>query len=128
MKHWKIKVFIKDRGTNVIKDWLKDEPKKAQAVINTRLRYMETLQNWGRPYSAKRKGSGHIHEIIITWNRNQYRPLGFFGPKEGEFTLLVGAKEKDWKLMPKEADAIAEQRRKLILEDGGNIDDYFKEL
>ncbi|MGD0883576.1 MAG: type II toxin-antitoxin system RelE/ParE family toxin [Thermodesulfovibrionales bacterium] len=129
MIYWRIKVFIKDRGTDVIREWLKDMPRGAQIEVNTRLRYLRTLKTWkGRPLSAKRKGTGDIYEIIISWNKNQYRPLGFFGPKEDEFTLLIGAQEKDWKLEPKNADEIAERRRKLILEGGDNIDDYFKEI
>lgn len=103
-------------------------PKGAQAEINARLRYMENLKIWVRPHSAKLKGSKHIHEIRIKWQKNQYRPLGFFGPNDNEFTLLIGAVEKDSKFEPKNAIEISEKRYKHIMEDGKYIDDYFKEL
>jgi len=128
MNHWKIKVFINNRGTNVIKEWLKDLPKAAQAEIDNRLKYMQTLKTWGRPYSAKLKGSDHIHEVRIKCQKVQYRPLGFFGPTDGVFTLLVGAREKDSKLEPKNAQKSAEERRELILTNERFIDDYFKKV
>lgn len=129
MKHWIIKVFTTEGGTNVIKKWLKGLPVGAQVEIEARLRYLETQQLWGRPYSAKRKGAyNDIHEVIIRWNKNQYRPLGFFGPNQKEFTLLVGAQEKDSKLDPISADDIAEKRRKIVLEDSNYAKIYFTEL
>ena len=125
MKYRTIKTFIKPNGETV-KDWVNEQPKGAQAEINTRLRYLETQKIWGRPYSAKLKGKfNKIHEIIITWNRNQYRPLGFFGSNKGDFTLLIGAKEKDSKFEPKNAPAMAEDRRKLVLKDGKYAIKYF---
>lgn len=129
MKHWTIKTFITTSGKNVIKKWLKNQPIEAQAYINSRLRYLETQKIWNhRPYSAKRKGSNHIYEVIITRNKVQYRPLGFFGANLDEFTLLVGAKERDWKLEPIDADEIAEKRRELILKDGKYAIKYFNDI
>ena len=116
MCYWTIKTFITSSGRNVIKEWVSKQPRGVQARINVRLRMLQTQQHWGRPYSEKLKGKyNQIYEIIITWNKNQYRPLGFFGPNQGDFTLLVGAKEKGSKFEPKKAPAIADDRRKLVL-------------
>ncbi len=64
----------------------------------------------------------------MTWKGNQYRPLGFFGPKSGEFTLLVGAQEKNWKLHPKEADKIAELRQQLVMRNEKYAVKYFNDI
>jgi len=128
MKYWTIKTFVTDSGRNVIKEWVKDQPKGAQAEINTRLRFLETQETWGRPYSAKLKVYDHIHEIRIKWERNQYRPLGFVGPRVGEFILLIGAVEKDSKFEPKNAPSTAEERRKLVLKDEKYAVKYFDDL
>ena len=109
MNYWVFKVFIKDSGQNVIKKWLKKYPLDIKAGIERRFRYLRTLATWDkRPHSAKRKGSDYIYEIIIKLRGNQYRPLGFFGPNDGEFTLLIGAVEKDQGLEPKDAQENAE--------------------
>jgi hypothetical protein len=49
----------------------------------------------------------------------QLRPHLCAGPinRSQEFTILVGAKEKDWKLDPSNAGEIAEKRRNEIVTD-----------
>ncbi len=129
MNYWTIKVFSRDGNTRITDKWLKDLPLGAQVEIDRRLRYLQTLKLWGRPYSAKRKGlKNDIHEVIINWKRDKYRPLGFFYPEHGEFILLVGAQEKDWKLVPITADDIAGDRRKLVLRDRNYAIKYFKDV
>jgi hypothetical protein len=126
MKYWTIRTFITDRGINVIKEWINDLPIGAKVEIERRFRYLETQKNWGRPYSAKLKGFAHIHELRIKWNRTQYRPLGFFGPRPSEFTVLIGAVEKGSKFEPKNAPIIADVRRKLVLENDKHARTYFE--
>ena len=126
MKHWTIKAFQTASEKNLIKKWLKKQPIGAQAYIDRRLRYLETQKIWERPHAAKRKGSKDIYEIIIKWNKNQYRPLGFFNPNQKEFILLIGAKEKNWRLQPRDADKTAEARRKLVMKDRKYIGRYFE--
>ena len=126
MNYWTIKVFSREGKTRITDKWLESLPLGAQIEINIRLRYLQAIKLWGRPYSAKLKGFPHIHEIIIKWKGNQYRPLGFFGRNKGEFTLLVGSVEKDSNFEPKNAPAIAEDRIKLVLGDEKYAIKYFK--
>lgn len=129
MNYWTIKVYSRDGETRITDKWLKSLPVGAQTEITTTLRYLQTQKLWGRPYSAHLKGKfKQIHEIRIRWDGNQYRPLGFFGPNEGEFTLLIGAIEKGSKFEPKNAPAIANERRKLALREEKHAIKYFQEL
>ena len=129
MQYWTIKTFVTTSGKNVVKEWVQNQPKGAQAAIDIRLRHLQTQKLWGmRPYAAKRKGTDCIYEVIINWKKDKYRPLGFFGPKSGEFTLLVGAQEKDWKLVPITSDGIAEMRQKLIMRNKKYAIKYFNDL
>jgi hypothetical protein len=129
MNYWTIKVYSKDGKTRITDKWLKSLPAGAQAEITTTLRYLQTQELWGRPYSAQLRGKfSLIHELRIKWQRNQYRPLGFFGPNEDEFTLLIGAIEKGSNFEPKNAPASADERRKLVLGDKKYAIKYFKEL
>lgn len=120
MSEWTFKVFLKDKDHDVINDWIDGLPQKVQARIEARISYLRVTDNWVRPYFDKL--SGHIHEIRVVHGRIQYRILGCFGPGR-EFTMLIGAVEKDWKL-PKHTEEIAEERYKLVSEDRGYADVY----
>jgi hypothetical protein len=128
MSDWIIKSFRTLRGEDVIKSWIKGLPKPAQAEIKTGLRYLLTQQKWDFPHVKKLHGSKYIFEIRITSNKVRYRPLGFYGPKQNDFTLLVGAIEKGSQFEPKEALAIAEKRREAILKGKNYANNYFEDI
>ena len=126
MKIWNFKVFVSDRGTKEIDNWLDSLPPKVKAKIKKRITYLEIseLSKWVRPYVAKLHGSDDIWEIRVIFANVQYRPLGCFGPKENDFTLLIGAEEKGGRLEPIDAIRIAAERRRLILQDERYTDEY----
>ncbi len=124
MKIWAFKVFLKDKTTNVIEEWLEGLPTKAQVKIDERINYLAITPQWVRPYFDILHGYEGIHEIRVILQNIQYRLLGCFGPREKEFTLLIGSKEIGSKFNPASAPTIAQQRRKLILEDGSYTDDF----
>jgi hypothetical protein len=121
------RVFVSDRGTREIDGWLDGLPVKAKVKIKKIITYLAILDisKWERPYVCKLKGSDKIWEIIVKFNNVQYRPLGCFGPKNNEFTLLIGAKEKGGRLEPIDAVRVAEQRRSLIFQDERYADEYY---
>lgn len=125
MRIWTIKSYIKDSGKDVIREWLNDLPTEAKVEIQRRFRYLETQTNWGKPDFKKLKGYHHIYEMRITWQRNRYRPLGFFIPNSHEFVLLIGAVEKGSKFEPLHAPETAEVRRKQVLEGKNDARIYF---
>jgi len=64
------------------------------------------------------RGHAHIYKIKIN-GTVALRPLLCRGPVDNssEFTLLLGAFERDWKWIPPDAPSVAEARRKEILSD-----------
>jgi hypothetical protein len=123
-----IKAFQTDRGENVFKKWVRSQPVNAQAEIKSRLRYLKTLNAWEVPYVKKLRGTKCLFEIRIKKNNVQYRPLGFYGPDQNEFTLLAGAIEKDSKFQPRTVIQTAETRRKKILKDKRYAIKYFNDI
>lgn len=117
-KEWTFKVFISERGNDVFEEWLNTLPKKAQAKIERRIRYLEIEKTWRRPFFDSLSGYTDLYEIRVVFNNIQYRPIGGFGPKSGEFTILIGAIEKGDKFEPKNALNIANKRSKLIAKEG----------
>jgi hypothetical protein len=129
MNYWKLKVFNSGRGSDVIDEWLDSLPIDARARIRTHLAFLVTLKDWGRPYAHKLKGKNidPIWEIIIKWNKIQYRPLGCFGPEEDNFTILIGAIERSTGIFePRNAPITAKKRCTLIHEDRRYMSDYKK--
>lgn len=124
---WGFKVFVSNRGDREIDDWLDGIPAKAKAKIKKRITYLEVweIERWKRPYVAKYKGSDGIWEIRVVFDNVQYRLLGCFGPKDNEFTLLIGGREKGGRLEPVDAITTAEKRRQLICQGEGYTDEYY---
>jgi len=123
MNKWIFKVFLDNKCDNVISDWVEAQPVRVQAKIRTRIKYLEINQNWPEDFCHKWISSKHIYEIRTRHSGIQYRLLGFFGPGDKEFTLLIGAMKKKY-LEPRNAPNIAEKRRELVIGDRGYIDDF----
>lgn len=101
--------------TDLIAEWLSELPKKDRFRIESILVFLASQRIWRNiPYVKKLTDCDDIHEIIITYNNIQYRPLGCYGPEKDEFTLLVGATKKGKIWVPKDAKTIAKKMAKLI--------------
>ena len=111
------------RRVNAIRRWINEQEKPGRVAIDAQLRYLEETENWTYKEIKKRKGTEHIYELIIKANKIQYRPLGCYGPGQGQFTILLGATEKDWRL-EKNADKKAEKNREIILKDRSRIREH----
>jgi len=122
--YWTFKVFVDERGIDVIGKWRKDLPLGDKARIRVRLAYMKTVKIWEPPLVKKLQGKKYdpIYEIRISGDKVEYRPLGFFGPGKHEFTLVIGARKKSgirgkpsWE--PQDARETAKRRYELIQRD-----------
>ncbi len=111
---WTILDYITARGENDIRDWIAHQPKKAQAKIDTILRYLGITRIWPPQYVSALTNCEGILEVKIVSSGVQYRPLGYYGHAPREFTLLVGAVEKGGKLKPRNACTIAQNRRREV--------------
>jgi hypothetical protein len=88
---------------NFIAEWMDTIGVRPKAKINAVLKNLsETPQaEWHKTKAAEKlKGQGDLWEIKAFASDVQWRPIGFFGPGPGTFTLLAGATEKDRKLLP----------------------------
>jgi hypothetical protein len=106
--------YIDDSGQNCIATWLDSIGVKPKAKINIILYNLgETPQGeWHKFKAAKKlKGLNDLWEIIAFVDKVQWRAIGFFGPGEGAFTLLVGAFEKGNKLQPASTLTTAQTRK-----------------
>lgn len=117
--------FLEADGSNAILAWLdslrldKGGVPSAKIKINTRIQYLEGSENWHWPPQliSSLKGYEGIYELRVVHKRVQYRPLGCYGPGQKEFTLLLGAREENDDFKPRQAPAIAQERRAIILSD-----------
>jgi hypothetical protein len=119
---WTIFDYLAEDGTNEIRDWIDSLPFKAQVKIDTRIRYLEACSLvWPENYISALRGCDDIYEFRIPASGVQYRPLGYYGPERGEFTILMGAIEKGGKLEPRQYCATATQRREKVNADRNRI-------
>ena len=116
MAVWTFFDFLDMNDKSVIAKWMESLPVGAQAKIDARLLQMRGIEIWLPKWTKFLVGHDKIIELRIPYNKVQYRPLGCYGPGQKEFTLLVGAIEKGWKI-PKPVMKLADIHRKLIYED-----------
>ena len=90
-----------------------------QAGLDVALEYLKARdrRDWRRPRAAKlakTQGYRDYFEIRFMADHVQQRPIGYFGPSAGVFTILLWATEKGGKLRPADWYDKAERRRALI--------------
>ena len=115
---WELYDYRDNRGTNDIKSWTQALQKDQRAKLALRL---DMLQQNGSDLSTgvfSDTKMPHIKKIRIG-GKVAVRLMLCRGPinNNSEFTLLLGAIEKDRKLIPKDAEKLAELRRQEIITD-----------
>jgi hypothetical protein len=124
MNEWSFFDYIDERRTNPIWDWLHDKrvvPVKARAKIQRILLQLAGTALWTRPLASNLDGYDQIVEIRIRWMNTQYRLLGFRGPGNRQFSLLVPAIEQDDEFVPPTAPATAVTRMATVVADRSRI-------
>jgi hypothetical protein len=127
MNEWLFFDYIDERGTNPIEVWLMDKravPVKARAKIQRILLQLAGTALWIRPLASNLDDYVGIVEIRIRWMNTQYRLLGFRGPDQRQFTLLVPAIEQDDKFVPPTAPNVAVTRMTLVIADRSRISEH----
>lgn len=108
---WKLFDYLRSDGANDIAEWTRRQQKSQITKLNAKL---DMLERYGPelPPGLLADLGGGIHKLKVRGNV-QLRPHVCSGPldEHAEFTLLVGAIEKDLKLDPKDAKQIAQTRR-----------------
>jgi hypothetical protein len=117
--------YIDDHGNNDIKKWTRQQEKAQRAKLNVRLDMLaskgfelfpEILTGTDTPGIQKLRVKGKI----------QLRLMLCKGPinHEKEFTLLIGATERDSCLVPNKADKTANDRKKIIIKNPNRRRDH----
>lgn len=121
MPLWIFKGFLSENGRDIFKEWYEQLPMGAQAKFDTILEYLRDTPHarWPTTVVLALTEAEGIFEIRFKIRNVLYRPLGCFGPDRGEFTLLVPAREHGNRFEPRNAIALAEARRMIVLKDKG---------
>ena len=111
--------YRNDKGVNCIKEWTLGLQKESRARLNSKLDMLEQHGTGLPPKLLSDTRVPGIKKLRITGKHiPTLRPMLCKGPinNDLEFTLLQGAIEQDRKLVPSDADSIAEANKQLILE------------
>lgn len=123
MNPWTFYDFLDGRyERNLIRDWLDSLPLKASAKIDARIVYMRSIRIWAPQYVSALKGWPEIYEMRVVADGTQYRPLFFYGPKQGQVTLVHGAVEKG--KLPRRVLEHADANRQLAQADRKRITEH----
>jgi hypothetical protein len=114
MATWTIFDYVDASGTNEIRVWMDGQPKMAQVRMDAIIGYLQITPVWPGQYISALKTCNDIYELKIKSGGVQYRPLGFYGPQQREFTLLMGAIEKGGILIPRDFCTIATRLRGIV--------------
>ncbi len=104
---WTFKNLVDRNGANTIRPWLDGLPLKARLKVDQILRNLRVADRLMPPHVKKIKGHRDVLEIVVKHNKVQYRPLGGYGPMEGDFTIVLGAIEHNNNIRPPDAFATA---------------------
>lgn len=105
--------------------WMMQQPEGAQAAIDTRILIMKGLDKlqWSQKWVSSYSGYAKLFELRIPYNKVQYRPLGCYGPDQREFTILIGAIERNSRI-PQATLQVAMSRMQLVLNDRRWVREY----
>jgi hypothetical protein len=112
---WTFRTYVSARGVAEVQAWYDAQSPRVQAAFDQRLRTLQqmTIPEWlETAFGKKLKGEcAGLWEIRFKAERVQHRPLGWFGPSSGEFTVLLCAREIGDKFDPPNACKIALGRK-----------------
>jgi hypothetical protein len=124
MGEWKVYFYLAGaRRDNAIRAWLKDEAISVAQMASFQEK-IDTLEQGGPEmvpgFISETPVAPHIYKMKIKGNKGmkQLRPMCCRGPfYSNEYTILVGAIEKDKKLVPADVKKRAQDYRKALIAD-----------
>jgi hypothetical protein len=117
---WTFRCYVSATGRDMIDDWYYRQSDDVQSALDVALEYLiqRPREEWRRPEFDLLSGKlREIGEIRLKVDK-QYRILGFFGPRQSEFTLLIGASKKGSNYNPRGALDTALERMDQVRADG----------
>lgn len=117
---WRIYHFTDSRGDSILKEWVEEIrlPMRQRGQLDRKIDSLAQNGPCLPPQLLAGTRSRHIRKLKIKSNI-QLRPMLCAGPlnMDEEFTLLLGAVERDYKLDPLDAPERAEANRQTLLSD-----------
>jgi len=109
--------YTSENSNNEIKEWTKGLQKTDRAKLNAKLDMLASKGHELFPHVLTDTPTPGILKLRVK-GKVQLRPMLCKGPinNEKEYTLLIGATERDSKFVPDKADQTANQRKKIIIE------------
>ena len=93
-----------------IKEFIDSQPVKIQQKILWTLKLLKELEFLREPYFKKLTNTDNLWEVSIDYGSNTFRLIGFLD--KGYFVVLVHGFRKKSQKTPKQAIALAQNRRK----------------
>jgi hypothetical protein len=108
--------YLDEKGNNDIKLWTEGLQKPQRAKLNAKLDMLEKLGIGLLPHVLTNTPTPGIQKLRVKGNV-ELRPMLCQGPidNDNEFTLLIGAIEKDSCFIPDKSDEIADKRKQTII-------------
>jgi hypothetical protein len=121
---WTFREYVKAGGEKELSDWFENLSEEAQAAVLVAMEYLQDVPRhlWVRPrfdLLHKMDGMGEIR--LGKKDGVQTRLVGYFGPDQLTFTIVLVVTKKDKNYTPKDWKKIAKKRRKECDEDGERV-------
>ncbi len=125
---WNIKCYLSSGGRNEVQEVYSSGTATLQAEFEVAIDYLRVRERleWRRPHAhklSKCKEFRDFFEIRFDADRLHQRPIGYFGPQQNDFTILLWATEKGGKLKPANWCEKADRRRNEIIEGRATVID-----
>lgn len=110
--------FVNSNGQNEFKKWTVELQKKQRIKLNEKLDKLEIYGAALYPHMLSGTSVAGIQKLRVRGNV-ELRPLLCHGPVDvkNEFTLLMGAKEVEDELVPKNAASIADSKKSEVIKE-----------
>jgi hypothetical protein len=115
---FKFRTYVSATGRTEVQDIVNNLDPVVVELFLGRIRYLANTEKlaWHEPEAKKLQGVKEIYEIRFKAENVQYRPLGVFGPSDGDFTIRIRSNKKQNVYKPANAIKTSDKRRKLIID------------
>lgn len=115
---WKFRTYVAPTGRTDVQNSIDKAKGAITEHLKAAVRYLANTPkiDWHEPSAKKLQGVKEIYEIRFKAENKQYRPLGFFGPRPNDFTIIVWATKKQNIYDPPAAIETAVKRRQEVID------------
>lgn len=117
MLRWQFRVYVAPGGRSDVQRDIDRHDDYGRMHLRRQVAHLRITAklDWKKPHALKLKGFQELYEIRYQDHRQQTRAIGFFGPREAEFTITLICTHKGNVYKPHDALQTAADRAKAIL-------------